>query len=267
MNPADALADLLARVAAADGAAAMFSERELAVWPATAVGLLKAEKLLVKGSPADVVTCPGCEEDCTMPVESAITPGGQLRAFVMCDKRDDVGRVPVDVDMLEQWGCSPERVADALARLLGIRRREGDAAAARWTVGVLKGAKHSAHVVLGIGRGMELSIAGHTLALADVLELSDKGLVLDRRALVLCVDAPVAGGGDVESAKQRRERLIARVNQERVKDTKAFLKVVAEEEGISVPRLKQLVYDKPEPTNKWTAILPKTSSKKAKPKP
>lgn len=267
MKPADALADLLARVAAADGAAATFSERELGEWPAVAVGLLKAEGLLVKGTPADAVTCPGCEEDCTMPVEVAITPGGKLRAFVMCDKRDDVGRVSVATDLLEQWSCSPERLADVLARLLGIRRSEGDAAAARWTVGVLKGAKHSAHVVLGIGRGMQLSIAGHTLALADVLELGDKGLALDRRALVRCVDAPVAGGGNVESAEQRRERLIARVNQERAKGTRGFLKVVAEEEGFGVSRLKQIIYDKPEPANKWTAILPKTSSKKAKPKP
>lgn len=194
MKPADALADLLARVAAADGAAAMFSERELGEWPAAAVSLLKAEKLLVRGPPADAVTCPGCEEDCTMPVESAITPGGQLRAFVMCDKRDDVGRVPLATDLIEQWHCSPERLADVLARLLGIRRSEGDAAAARWTVGVLKGVKHSAHVVLGIGRGMQLSIAGHTLALADVLELGDKGLALDRRALVRCVDNPTVDG-------------------------------------------------------------------------
>jgi len=267
MKPADALANLLTRVAAAGGTVAVFSERELAEWPAVLVGLFKAEQLLVMGTPADVVTCPGCEEECTMQLESAITPSGKLRAFVMCDKRDNVGRVPVATDLIELWRCSPERLADVLARLLGIRRSEGDAAAARWTVGVLKGAKHSAHVVLSIGRDMQLSIAGHTLALADVLELGDKGLALDRRALVHCVDAPVAGGGDVESAEQRRERLIARVNQERAKGTRGFLKVVAEEEGFGVSRLKQIVYDKQKPANKWMAILPKTSSKKAKPKP
>lgn len=194
MNPAEALADLLARLAAGDGAAVMFSGHELGEWPGVAVGLLKAEKLLVKGSPADVVICPGCEEDCTMPVEVACTPGGKLRAFIMCDKRDDIGRVQVDVDLLEQWHCSPERLADALARLLGIRRSEGDTNSASWNVGVLKGAKHSAHVVLCIGRGMELSIAGHSLMLADVLELGDKGLALDRGALGHCVDNPAGDG-------------------------------------------------------------------------
>ncbi|MBN8461811.1 MAG: hypothetical protein J0M01_03200 [Dechloromonas sp.] len=40
-------------------------------------------------------------------------------------------------DLLEQWTCSPERVAGALARLLGIRRSAGDSTALRWDVGVL----------------------------------------------------------------------------------------------------------------------------------
>jgi hypothetical protein len=244
MKPADALADLLVRVAAADGAAAMFSERELGEWPATAVGLLKAEKLLVKGSPADVVTCPGCEEDCTMPVETAITRGGQLRAFVVCDKRDDVGRVPVAPDLIEQWRCSPERLADVLARLLGIRRSEGDTVSATWNVGVLKGAKHSAHVVLGIGRGMELSIAGHTLALADVLELGDKGLVLDRRALVRCVDSPVGAAGDSVSRESRVERLRKRRNELKTAGVRNFNQVLANEEGVSVSAIKQLLAEK-----------------------
>ena len=48
-----------------------------------------------------------------------------------------------------------------------------------------------------------------------------------------------------ESPVQRRERLKTRVNQEKAKGTRAFLKVVAQEEGISVTRLKQLLQDKP----------------------
>ena len=150
MNLADALAALLDRVAAAGGEAALFSERELANWPATALARLKADGLLVKGTPADVVNCPGCEEDCAMPVEVATTASGNLRAFVVCDQRDDVARVAIARDLLELWTCSPERVADALARLLGTRRSDGDAAGGRWDVGVLKGTQHSAHVVLGM---------------------------------------------------------------------------------------------------------------------
>lgn len=111
-----------------------------------------------------------------MPVETTITPGGQLRAYVMCDKRDDGGRVSVATDLIEQWRCSPERLADVLARLLDIRRNEGDAAAARWTVGVLKGAKHPEHEVEAI----------NTARIADKSDEEIRALVLkleaDRKA-------------------------------------------------------------------------------------
>lgn len=44
-----------------------------------------------------------------------------------------------------------------------------------------------------------------------------------------------------ESPESRRERLRLRVKEEQAKGTKAFLKVVAEEQGISQSRLKQLI--------------------------
>lgn len=268
MKSEDALMELLHRVAAAGGALALFSGRELADWPAAPLGQLKAAGLLFKAPPADTITCPGCEEDCTMPVE-VVSQSGTARAFMFCDKRDDVGRVTVPVDLLEQWACSPERLANGLAALLGIRRGTDDLAASRWEVGLLKGAKHSAHVVLGIDRDMQLGLAGHAVALADVLDLGEEGLSVDRRALVRCVDNPVAGGGETESAEQRRERLKVRVAQERAKGTRAFLKVVAEEEGFTASRLKQLIYEKPESANKWMAMLPtagRASPKKSKAK-
>jgi len=264
MTGADALAGLLNRVAAGGGEPAHFAERELAEWPAAAVAGLKAASLLVKGAPADVVTCPGCEEDCAMPVETATTASGKLRAFVVCDRRDDVARVEVPRDLLEQWTCSPERVADVLARRLDTRR-SGDGAAGRWDVGMLKGAKLSAHVVLGIEGGLRLTIAGHSLALADVLELGDKGLTVDRRALVRCVDNPVGAAGDEESAERRRKRLLARVREEKAKGTRGFLKKVAAEERITDGRLKQIIYaKKPKPAGIWPGLA--STSKKTKPK-
>jgi hypothetical protein len=59
------------------------------------------------------------------------------------------------------------------------------------------------------------------------------------------VDKPIAGAGDPESAMQRRARLKKRVQSEKDKGTIAFLKIVAEEERISVPRLKQLLNHEP----------------------
>ena len=241
MNHADALPALLDRLAAAAGDVALFSERELAEWPAAALARLKAEGLLIKGPPADTLTCPGCEEDCTMSVETVTAASGTLRAFVVCDRRDDVARVAIARDLLEQWTCSPERVADVLARLLGIRRSGSDSTALRWDVGVLKGAKGSAHVVLGIENELRLTIVGHSLRVVDVLELGNKGLSIERRALLRCVDNPVAAAGDQESAEQRRERLRRRRDELKASGVRNFNQVLAEEEGITVERIKQLL--------------------------
>lgn len=267
MNPADMLPALLDRLAAAAGEVALFSERELAEWPAAALARLKTESLLSKGPPADTLTCPGCEEDCTMPVEIATTASGALRAFVVCDKRDDVARVAIARDLLEQWTCSPERVADVLARLLGIRRSGSDSTALRWDVGVFKGTKQNgAHVVLGIENELRLTIAGHSLPVVDVLELGDKGLSIERRVLLRCVDNPVAAAGGQESAEQRRERLRRRRNELKAAGTRNFNKVLAEEEGITVERIKQLLKEETadQPAN-WFDLSPKGATQK-KPK-
>ena len=113
---------------------------------------------------------------------------------------------------------------------------------------MLRGAKHASHLVL-LGNGeLKLSLAGHSIALADVLELKGDRFSVDRRTLDRLVDQPVAGAGDAESAEQRRERLKVRVRAQKARGTRAFLKVVADEEGISVSRLKQLVKKEPEPT-------------------
>lgn len=257
----------------AGGDPALFSEQELAAWPLHALNQIKTAGLLTHSAPAACVICPGCEEECAMPVEMARMASGVLRAFVVCDKRDDTGRVPVPLAMLEQWQCSLRQLAEVLAKLLNVRRSTDDSNAMRSDIGVLKGAQNSAHVVLVLDRTLALEIAGHRLALADVLELGVGGLCIERRALLRCVDKPVAGAGDIESAGHRRDRLKARVRAENAKGTKAFLKVVAEEEGISVSRLNQLVKHEPQPPaprNAWFSPTLKPQggvSKKSKTQP
>ncbi len=47
-----------------------------------------------------------------------------------------------------------------------------------------------------------------------------------------------------ETPSERRERLSARVKEEKRKGTKAFLQMIAEEEGVSISRIKQIIYKK-----------------------
>lgn len=268
MKEAAVLPALLGRLAAASGDAACFSAQELAEWPPTVLKRLKAAGLLVAATPAASVICPGCEDECTMPVELATNAEGEVRPFVACDKREDTARVPVPQALLEQWQCAPRQLADVLATLLGLRRPMTDNDPARYDLGVMKGAKHSAHVVLTVEHGLQLAIAGHTVPVADVLELGDKGLAVDRRALLRCVDSPVAAAGDKESAEQRRERLRKRRDELKAQGERHYNKVLAEEEGVTVERIKQLLKDETadQPDN-WFDLSPKgTTQKNPKPK-
>jgi len=270
MTPADVLADLLARVGASKGQALFIGAQELSEWPAAAVATMKAQKLLVRARPAASVECPGCERQCVMPVQVIPPQAGTARAFVVCDKRDDINRVNVPIAYLEQWQASGENLADWLACTLGLARpnRLGSNPS-RWEVGMFKGSKLASHLVLLADGELRLALAGHSLRLVDALELKDDRIVIDRRMLNRCVDRPVAGAGDTESAEQRRERLRARVRAEKAKGTRSYLKAVAEEEGISPSRLKQLVTEPRKPASTWSGLgsSPKgtvSTAKKAK---
>jgi len=248
MTPEAALMELLARVGASNDAAVLISEEELNTWPREALAAMKSQKLLAKARQAASVVCPGCEQECVMEVHTSLGSHGSA-SFIVCDKRDDINRVAVPTGRLEQWKASGTSIADLIAALLGLRRPDSDdAPAGRWEIGKLKGAKHSSHVALLADARFTLSLAGHSIALADILAFEQSGFKLDKRMLVRLVDRPVAGAGDAESAARRRARLKKRVQAEKNKGSKTFLKTVAEEEGISVSRLKQLLREEQKPS-------------------
>jgi len=246
MNVDDVLPTLLDRVAAASGGAAIFSAQELAEWPVSTLARMKAAGLLVLSTPGASVICPGCEDECAMPVETATTAAGALRHFVVCDRREDTARVPVLLAQLEQWQCSPRILANQVANLIGLRRPLSDDNPKRLDLGVLKGTQHSAHVVLHVERALTLHLAGHVLPLVGVLAWADSGMIVERRTLVRCVDSPVAAAGAKESAEKRRERLDARRKELMASGVRNYNQVLAREEGITSERIKQLLNVKPQ---------------------
>lgn len=257
MTPQGALIELLGRVGATQGAAVLVNDDELSLWPGVAVAAMKSQRLLAKARPASSAICPGCERDCVMPVHTPLDTHPPA-SFIVCDKRGDINRVAVPIGKLEQWQITGGLIADALARLLGLSQSATQAAdGGQWHIGVLKGKKHNSPVALLAGDDLTLSFAGHAVPLVDVLGIEKNTLALDKTALIRLVDNPEGNGEDPEA---RRERLKNRVGEEKAKGTKAFLQVVAEEEGLSVSRLKQLVPKKTEPTTIWTGLYP--SSKK-----
>jgi hypothetical protein len=75
--------------------------------------------LLLPAEPASALICDGCERNCVMPVNIAPATAAQSdRAFIVCDKRDDIGRVSVEPSRLRRWMFSLPVLANALARTL-----------------------------------------------------------------------------------------------------------------------------------------------------
>ena len=109
--------------------------------------------------------------------------------------------------------------------------------------------------------GLNIRLAGYTVPLIEVLAINDDGLVVDKRALVRLVDKP-ADGSDIETPEQRRERLQARIDEEKAKGTKAFLKLVAAEEGISTSRVKQITSTSRSVSGLWPGV---TNPRKKRP--
>jgi hypothetical protein len=260
---------VLDRLARAESADEIFGADETAEWPDGALDILTKAGLLRLAQPARVIECHGCERNCFMPV--IVRPAEDNRAacaFISCDKPEDVGRVPVDMRRLQQWQTTGAMFADIVAQQLGLNGPathplEGN----QWHVGVLKGRKLKTLVTLMAGDGLNLSLAGHTVPLSDVLAIKKNVLTIDKAELIRLADSP-ADNASTESPEHRRERLRARVRDARATGARAFLRVVADEEGISVSRLKQLTSQRTSSTGVWpgfpNAQKKGTRSKKTK---
>lgn len=253
LTPAAALAELVARLGASPDRSVNIGAAELRQWPAEAATALKAHGVLRSGKPGDSAVCPGCEYACVMPVEQRMRAGRAAALFIVCDKRDDINRVPLEAVHLERWRADFRTLGDALATLLGggeCQPSVADPTVLRLGVVAGRANKATAHLRIDVQGQVLLDVAGHTPELGMVLSLKGRQLVLDLRHLQRCVDAPVGGvAAASEKPEDRRQRLSDLAERARKRSPRKFLQEVADKEGISVYALKQVIYrSKPPPT-------------------
>jgi hypothetical protein len=206
MTPLEALLELLERVGASRGAAALLSEEELSHWPAESVRHLKSQKLLAKASPAASVVCPGCEQECTMPVHTLPAGTGTAASFVVCDKRDDINRVEVPAERLRQCRCGAEAVGAFVAQSLGLRsRNQRKTGTGLWELGLVTGKKRSQMVCLRLGERLELVAGQNAVLLAELVHYGPRGYSVDREAIRQLVDTATTGDSRYTPSNARRE--------------------------------------------------------------
>ncbi len=203
MTEGDLLEHIFERLCRADSGEEIFGADEVAQWPESAHEVLVKSGLLERTEPARVIECDGCERNCFMPVHVRAAEGNRpARAFISCDKPEDVGRVPVELGRLAQWRTMGGMLAGAVARLLGFTNpTHEDSMGKLWTLGRLKGKEYKGEVKLSVEGGVALMVAGQNIPLVQTLTLARRGLKADKEALLRLVDGdtrqPASGVGSV----------------------------------------------------------------------
>jgi len=206
MTPQAALTELLARVGAAQGAAVLVNEEELNQWPAAAVAAMKTQKLIAKARPAVSAICPGCERECVMPVHTPPTTTGSTAAFIVCDKRRDINRVPVSANRLMQWRCSADAVCGFVAVCLGLRRSEKEAVSASlWHIGMAAGERRSQMLCLQTDGVLNVVAGNGAVPLADLICFEQSAYSLDGATVRQLVDAATTADSRYTPSNAKRE--------------------------------------------------------------
>jgi hypothetical protein len=206
MTPLDALLELLARLGASHGATVLVSEEELSHWPAAAVKAMKLQKLLVKARPAASVVCPGCEQECVMPVHT-LPAGAQGQAsFIVCDKRDDINRVAVATERLPQWQCDTDALCGFAAKSLGLRRSEKPPVSAElWEIGIATGDRRKQMLCIKADGELALVAGNNAVPFSEFVSYRNCRYLLDQDMIRLQVDATTTADDRYTPTNARRE--------------------------------------------------------------
>ena len=190
MTPQAALIELLGRVGARNGAATLVSTEELNQWPAAAVAAMKTQNLLLKARPAKSVVCPGCEQECSMPVHTPPRANAPATSFVVCDKRSDINRVAISSARLALWRCDTKAVCGFIAASLGLAQTTVQPAEdGLLPIGMARGNKRSQMLCLRVQDHLALVVGADAMPLADVIGFENGGFTLDHAVIHQMVDA------------------------------------------------------------------------------
>ncbi len=206
MTPMDLLLELLARLGALKGAAALVSEEEMSHWPTAAVNAMKSQKLLAKASPAASAVCPGCERNCTMPVHTLPAGPRGAASFIVCDKRSDINRVAVAAERLRQWRCGMDALCGFVAHGLELRRSDKPPASGElWEIGIATGDKRKQMLCLRADGEVALVVGGSAVPLAEFIAYRDGEYSLDQAMIRRQVDAAATADSRYTPSNAKRE--------------------------------------------------------------
>jgi hypothetical protein len=205
MKAIDALLELLNRVGACQGKAVFINDEELLQWPKAAVKAMKSQKMILKATPTSSAVCRGCERDCVMPVHSLSTPTGRTSSFIVCDKRDDINRVPIPAERLTQWQCHADLICRFISTGLALRQTVKKADDGRWEIGMVSGDKRSQMLCLQACNILMLIAGSSRVPLAECIEFREGLYSLDAVQIRRLADSATTADDRYTPSNARRE--------------------------------------------------------------
>ena len=242
MSRETVLIELVDRVGASPDQTIRIDSRELAGWPDDSVAALKTQQLIRKTRPATSTVCPGCEQQCMMPVHTVVSHArpstgrtDRSSSFIVCDKREDINRVPVERDRLSRWVCNTASLGDFVAECLRLRpKRNRIRRAGLLQIGMAADKKRRQMICLRTHDGeLELAAGSGAIALADVLRFRAGRFRLENTLVRQLVDASMTGDPRYTPSHTRREarKLATRARDQAIR--KAYRKLKRERPGMS----------------------------------
>lgn len=161
-------------------------------WPQSTIEIFQNAGWIKPKAPAKSVVCPGCEENCFMPVHSIPGKNDQPgKYFVACDRRDDMGRILIPPDYLQQWQVTEKQVAEWIARELGLRGKpKRHKESNNIFIGDVQGKKKTGPLELSCTEPASLESSRHSFSLVEVAYLKENQLVIDQSAIFNLIDRP-----------------------------------------------------------------------------
>lgn len=203
------LADLTARLAASGDDRILVAPDDLSSAHLGCIDILARLGLLSPCEAAKTIICDGCDRACLMEVQFV---GGSERSsaqpFILCDKRDDIGRVQVGIDNLRRWQISGQQFAEVLSMFLQTDRPPSQrGGSGLWELGSFRHEEESIEVSFGqVGAGpaplssltvtftdQESPGAGAAIPLCSLLLFRNNRLQINETALKRVLDARFVG--------------------------------------------------------------------------
>ena len=144
-----------------------------------------------------------------MPVHVLPARNGRAsRAYVACDRHENVGRVKIAMSRLRQWQITEAQIARWVSGALGLKGNpEHDKATGVFTLGTLQGKTRVASLEFNTAGSVCLKASGHSLPLRQIVNFKGVQPSIDRGAIVDLVDLPPASESEdrYEPSTARRE--------------------------------------------------------------